>query len=130
MRTRWSIGELISDLFLGRRRPRWGRVSIGVPLYQGLAPLATDLGHRLRAMEHVSAALSQLGASFPVTAVSMSTGNRPQWESDQILCDATRTLVRTELMLASGSQRGAHHEHARHSVAAAIRELHLALGIR
>ena len=61
-------------------------------------------------MEYVSAALSQMGATFP-TAVSMVAGYRPQWESDQLLRDATRTLVRTEIMLGTCSQGGAYHDH-------------------
>ena len=57
-------------------------------------------GHRLRAMEHVSAALLHLGAVSPsVPALTISAINLPQAQSDQVFRDAIHTLSRTELML-------------------------------
>jgi len=54
----------------------------------------------------------------------------PQRQSDQILRMAIHTLSRTELMLEKDTRTASHHHNARTSVAAAIRELNIALNIR
>ncbi len=88
-------------------------------------------GHRRRAMEHTMAALRQLRAPAGLDAILLvSAGSRPQWESDQILRDAMRSLNRAEGMLGTGANVAAHHHSARTSVAAAVRELQNALRIR
>ncbi len=67
-------------------------------------------GHRVRAMEHISAALRHLGAPDALDAILLvNAGNRPQWESDQILRDAIRSLNRVEGMLGTGTNHPAHH---------------------
>jgi hypothetical protein len=88
-------------------------------------------GYRLRAMEHVAAALRELDAAAPgVPALTISATSLPQAQSDQILRDAIHTLGRAELMLGERARALAHHHGARLSVAEAIRELHRALEIR
>jgi len=88
-------------------------------------------GHRARAMEHVGAALRHLGATSPVIAsLAIGAGDLPQGRSDQTLRDAIHTLSRTELSLGTGAHAAEHHHSARMSVGDAIRELHVALGIR
>lgn len=88
-------------------------------------------GHRLRAMEHISAAVRHLGAVSPgVPGLTISAANLPQAQSDRVLHDAIHTLSRTELMLDTSAQAPARHHGARLSVAEAIRQLHTALEIR
>ncbi len=85
-------------------------------------------GHRVRAMEHITAALRHLGAPPLLDSIPLvSGGNRPQWESDQILRDAIRSLNRVEGMLGTGAGNATHDHSARASVAEAVSELHLAL---
>jgi hypothetical protein len=90
-------------------------------------------GHRVRAMEHIAAALRHLGATSTVSAslaLATGAGNLPQRRSDEILREAIHTLSRTELMMGAGGQAAMHHQSARSSVGAAIRELNIALNIR
>jgi len=88
-------------------------------------------GRRVRAMEHITAALRHLGATSPVVAsLAIGAGNLPQSESDHILRHAIHTLSRTELMMGTGAHAAAHHHAARIAVTEAIRELEIALTIR
>ena len=88
-------------------------------------------GHRIRAMEHVSAALRHLGAPFDLnTSFGPGAGNRSQAQSDQILRDAISQLRNVESSLGRATSTDAHHHTARSSVKAAIRELRIALNIR
>jgi hypothetical protein len=88
-------------------------------------------GHRVRAMEHIAAAVRHLGAASPVVAsLAIGAGNLPQSESDQVLRHAIHTLSRTALMMGTVAHAAAHHHTARISVAEAIRELEIALTIR
>ncbi|MFI5454875.1 MAG: hypothetical protein ACHRXM_05430 [Isosphaerales bacterium] len=88
-------------------------------------------GHRVRAMEHIGAALSHLGATSPVIpSLAIGAGNLPQSQSDQLLRDAIHTLSRTELSVGAGAHAAPYHHSARVAVAEAIRELHIALRIR
>lgn len=88
-------------------------------------------GRRVRAMEHIAAAIRHLGATSPVVAsLAIGAGNLPQAESDQVLRHDIHTLRRTELMMGTGTVVAAHHHAARVSVTEAIRELEIALTIR
>jgi hypothetical protein len=87
-------------------------------------------GHRVKAMEHVAAAIRHLHPSAALnTSFASGAGNLPQSRSDQILRDALVHLDTTEASLGTGTDPRAHHRSARTSVAAAIRELHTALRI-
>ena len=87
-------------------------------------------GHRVRAMEHIAAAVHHLGSSSPLGLGAEGSGNPPQAQSDRILRDAIHTLSTTETSLGTGTNAAAHHHTAHTSVAEAIRELHAALSIR
>ncbi|MGO9923204.1 MAG: hypothetical protein ACLQIB_51965 [Isosphaeraceae bacterium] len=121
---------------VNQRRPGADQATIGLlrTVHSRLHKADADYqGHRVRAMEHIAAALRHLGATSP-GAVSLSlavgAGNLPQRRSDEILREAIHTLSRTELMVGTGAHNAAHHQSARSSVAAAIRELNIALSIR
>jgi hypothetical protein len=88
-------------------------------------------GHRVRAMEHVSAAIRSLHPTLDQGSFGgFGIGNMPQSQSDQILRDAMVKLQIAQSSLPSGTNRAAHHESAHRSVTEAIRELHLALNTR
>ncbi len=88
-------------------------------------------GHRVRAMEHISAALRHLGAASNFNPhVGASAGTMTQAQSDEALSQAIRHLHHVENSLGNGTNTYEHHRFARTSVAEAIRELHTALNIR
>ena len=69
-------------------------------------------GHRIRAMEHVSAALRHLGAPFDLnTSFGPGAGNRSQAQSDQVLRDAISQLRNVESSLGRATSTDAHHQH-------------------
>ncbi len=88
-------------------------------------------GHRVRAMEHISAALGHLHPTAQLSSMfTPGSGSLPQSQSDQILRDSIVKLRIAENSLSSGTNRAAHHQNAHTSVAEAIRELNIALNIR
>jgi len=89
-------------------------------------------GHRVRAMEHIHGAVAQLGGSlgFGMSGLGTGTGNLPQQRSDEMLREALHHLRSVEGSLGTGGNRRPHHERARGAVAAAIREVEMALRIR
>jgi hypothetical protein len=88
-------------------------------------------GHRARAANHVVGALRHLGAtSLPRATLAPALGRLPQAQSDSLLRDALFRLNTVEGHLMTRTNPAAHHRSARASVAAAIRDLDLALSIR
>jgi hypothetical protein len=89
-------------------------------------------GHRVKAMEHIHAAVALLGSSLGIAmgGFGSGSGNLPQQRSDEMLREALHHLNMVEGSLASGANRVARHHRARASVAEAIREVRTALEVR
>jgi DNA polymerase III gamma/tau subunit len=87
-------------------------------------------GHRVRALEHVGAALGHLGSSAPAGPAGTGRGTMPQSVSDGILRESRATLETIRNRLGAMRAAAAAHGHARGAVDAAIREIDLALTVR
>jgi hypothetical protein len=81
-------------------------------------------------MDHVHAAVAQLGSSLGFGMSGFSSGNRSQQQSDELLRESLHHLRSAEGSLGIGTNRMAHHHRARVSVAEAIREVESALRVR
>ena len=88
-------------------------------------------GHRIRALDHVSLALQELGApTFFSPRPSPNAGELPQAQSDQVLRSALVQMNSAKSLLGSGTTASSNQSRARGLVIKAIQEINTALAVR